>query len=476
MDGPDATVTMDLTARSDWLWRWARSQWDAETGFVLNPPGGYVELGSLAGRHLVRETAWFALGALDHGEADIASRALGAVLARQYDRPRAAWHGTFPVFAHDDEPGEDAIEWYSYDPNWRQFVGLALALILEHHADGLPGDVRGACEHAVVRCVAGEPEHRIAPSYTNPALMHAWLSRWVGERFGLARCATRGDELAAAVMERFRSQGTVDEFNAPTYYGVDLVAAALWCTVDEPEWQTAGRALLATLEDELRFLYHPSLHNLCGPFTRAYTLDLGATVTLYGLWRLVALGDPDGLPPLTGAIPHSHDLFFTPLIEWAQHASPLPFPADDRSLPRERTFAPGGGRRATARLARDVMVGAEEGGGRGDQVWDQYVPGTLHCADDGALRWLAVRGQRDCPVDCHVDGPAALVAEPGAGATCPILLTTSGPVEQVTPRSVRVGARLLASSDGHLSVAATWDGRPVIRADHPSRSCRLEAT
>lgn len=37
------------------LWSWARSQWDPDTGFVFNPPGGYHELGSLAGRHVVRE-------------------------------------------------------------------------------------------------------------------------------------------------------------------------------------------------------------------------------------------------------------------------------------------------------------------------------------------------------------------------------------------------------------------------------------
>ena len=467
---------MDPAASRAWLWQWARRQWDPATGFVFNPPGGYVELGSLAGRHLVRETAWFALAALDHDEPATACRALGAVLARQYDRPGAAWHGTFPVFAHDPEPGDDAVEWYSYDPNWRQFVGLAVALILERHGDTLPSDVRQACEHAVVTCVAGEPAGRITPSYTNPALMHAWLARWVGERFGVPEYSARGDELGATLAARFRATGTVDEFNAPTYYGVDLVAAALWCHVDDPTWREAGRSLLEALLDELRFLYHPRLHTLCGPFTRAYTLDLASSVTLYGLWRFVARGDAGSLPPLTGAIPHAHDLFFAPLIEAAGLPAGQPFPADDDALPRERAFRLGDGRRATASLGSDAMAGAEEGGGRRDQVWDQYLPGTLHCRDGDAVRWVAVRGQPDCPVDCQVDGASALTVQPAVEATRPVLLATNAPLEQATPHAVRAGSRLVVSSDGPLRLDATWDGRPLVRATDPTQGCRITAS
>ena len=466
---------MDPEASRAWLWRWAREHWDPATGFVRNPPGGYAELGTLVGRYLVRETAWFALAAVEHGEPDTACRALAAVLDRQYDRPGTAWHGTFPVFTHDPEPGDDAIEWYSYDPNWRQFVGLALALILEHHGDALPSHLRAACERAVITCVAGEPGGRIAASYTNPALMHAWLARWVGRRFELPQESARADELAMAVIGRFRRHGTVDEFNAPTYYGVDLVAAALWSRVDDPGWAQAGRDLLAGLFDELRFLYHPGLRNLCGPFSRAYTLDLASTVTLYGLWRFVALGDPGSLPPLTRVIPHSHDLFFAPLIDAARPSAPRPFPADDVTLPRERTFSLPNGVRATAWLGSDVMIGAEDGGGRGDHVWDQYVPGTVPCRDGDVVRWVAVRGQPDCPVDCGVDGPAALTVRPASGATGPILLATNAPLERTSPQAVQAGARLRIASDGPLRLEAAWDGRPLIRGTDPAQGCRVEA-
>ena len=77
--------------------------------------------------------------------------------------------------------------------------------------------------------------------YTKPALMHAWLAHWAGRRPDRPERADRGDALAAAVLDRFRAHGTVDEFNASTYDGVDLVAAALWCSHDGAKAAATGQ-------------------------------------------------------------------------------------------------------------------------------------------------------------------------------------------------------------------------------------------
>jgi hypothetical protein len=383
------------------LWRWGCQLWDPAVGLVANPPGGYCELGSFAGRHLVRETAWFALDALDHGDTALATQALTTVLDRQYDCPGRPWHGTFPIFEHDPEPGDDAVMWLSYDPNWRQFVGVTLALIVDAHGSALPADLVGRCLAAVRRCVVGEPPGRIPASYTNPALMHAWLADWAARRLGEPALAVPGHALAAAVMSLFEATGTVPEFNSPTYDGVNLMAATLWTQAPEPlgSW---GRRLVASMAAALDFLYHPGLHNLCGPYTRSYGMDLGSRLTLYGLWRLVALGDAGALPDLeAGVVDHSHDLFFAPLVAWAAPRCPEPFPPGRLDFPRQQTFELGGGRRATARLERSFMIGAESGG-RGGLLWDQYVPGSVHWRDNGRLLWLRVQASAWRPVDCRL--------------------------------------------------------------------------
>ena len=444
------------------LWGWSREHWDPTFGLVANPAGGYVELGPFAGKHLIRETAWFALDALAHGETALAVRALTTVLGRQYHRPGRPWHGTFPIFEHDPEPGDGAIMWLSYDPNWRQFVGVALALIVEQHGERLPDEMVRACVAATERCVEGEPPGRIAASYTNPALMHAWLADWVGRRTGQPSLSSRGQALAAEVMALFDLTGTVSEFNSPTYDGVNLMAATLWATAGEPlgGW---GRRLIDALFDSLGFLYHPGLHNLCGPYTRAYGMDLGSRITLYGLWRLVAGADRSCLPPLRGTVEHSHDLFFAPLVEWAVGHSPRPFPADDLGFPRRRSFPLSGGRTAHASLSRDLMIGAEKGGREG-LLWNQYVPGSLHWPGGPGLKWLRVHAELSCPVDCTLEGDNTLIVVPAAGASTAVVITTNAPAVPSGAGGLRVGDRVSVNAPEGVEVREVDGGRRITAA------------
>lgn len=449
----------------DDLWAWTRDHWDPMRALVANPPGGYIELGPFAGKHLIRETAWFALDALAHDEIEIAVDAIRTVLGRQYKRPGKPWHGTFPIFDHDPEPGDDAIMWLSYDPNWRQFVGVTLALIVDSYAERLPGNVVAECEAAALRCVEGEPPGRIVASYSNPALMHAWLADWVGRRLGRPDLQAQSWVLAAEIMARFDATGTLYEFNSPTYDGVNLMAATLWAASDPP-LRAAGERLVIALLDSLQFLYHPLLHNLCGPFSRAYGMDLSSRITLYGLWRLVARSDPSTLPPLNGVIDHSHDLFFAPLVAWALGRLPQAFPPDCQVFPRQRSFDLNGGRRARAVLDTDVMIGAERGGREG-LVWDQYVPGSVHWRDDGRVHWLRVHAQPACPIDYDIVDGATLLVTPVGDAGGAAIVSTNGRVEHAGAECLAVGSRVIIRGRRQLDVRPVGD-ITVVTGDHRS--------
>lgn len=462
----DATGPRASIGDRSGLWAWSRNYWDPVRRMVANPPGGYAELGGFAGKYLIRETAWFALDALAHDETEIAVEALRTVLGRQYNRPGKPWHGTFPIFDHDPEPDDDAIMWLSYDPNWRQFVGVALAVIVDEYADRLPPSVVRGCEAATLRCVEGEPPGRIAASYSNPALMHAWLADWVGRRFGRPDWQAQGWALAAEVMALFDATATLYEFNSPTYDGVNLMAAILWASSDQP-LRRAGERLVAGLLDSLQFLYHPRLHNLCGPFTRSYGMDLASRITLYGLWRLVARSDAKALPPLHGTVlEHSHDLFFAPLAQCAIGRSPLAFPLDNDGFPRQRTFELNGGRRAGAYLGPDVMIGAERGGREG-LVWDQYVPGSVHWRGNGRVYWLRVHAQPTVPVDCDVVDGATLLVSPAGDARGAVLLSTNSPIDAIGPGFVKAGSRVSVRSRCRFDVRRSGD-ITTVTSDHDS--------
>jgi hypothetical protein len=239
----------------------------------------------------------------------------------------------------------------------------------------------------------------------------------------------------------------------------------LWALSEAP-LGTWGRRLLDAIFDSLSFLYHPGLRNLAGPYTRAYGMDLGSRITLYGLWRLVALGDPSALPPLAGHVDHRHDLFFAPVVELAARSLPRPFPADDVRFPRRRTFALPGGRTATASLGPDVMIGAEQGGRHGLQ-WDQYVPGSLHWRGrDGAIDWVRVHAEEARPVDCALAPGVGLTVRPvGPG---PVVITTNAAVDGAG-RSLRLGRRVLLAASNPVTVDATAAGWRLVVVVDPAQ-------
>src|SRR3954451_15321061 len=85
----------DLAERSlDWLDR----HWDASVGLFRMPDDALYEDGQAgAAVHLVRETAWYALGLLlrdADGDDARAVQAVDALLAYQFDAPGQPYHGT----------------------------------------------------------------------------------------------------------------------------------------------------------------------------------------------------------------------------------------------------------------------------------------------------------------------------------------------------------------------------------------------
>ena len=144
--------------------------WDPDLGLLHAP--------FERGRPPVRETAWYALGLLARGlpgDRERATVALETVVSKQYDAPGEPFHGSFARAAGDPPtPPAPAREFLEFDPNWRQFIGTALAIAVARHGTEL-GTRRAHVEHAIELAVAGERPDRVQPDYSNIAIMHAWL-------------------------------------------------------------------------------------------------------------------------------------------------------------------------------------------------------------------------------------------------------------------------------------------------------------
>ena len=386
---------------------WMDQAWDDDAGLLWNPPGAFSDVAEPRSVHLVRETGWYAIGLLRRsgpGDHQRAERALRAVLGHQYDAPGEPWHGTFVRFPEWPAPKPGAVEWVDYDPNWRQFVGTALAVAMTDFT--LSPALVEQGRSSIALAVTAEPPDRVPPTYANIALLRAWLEAWNG-----SADTTYAEEVAAA----FRRHGCFAEHNSPTYYGIDLLALGLWQRPDaRADLRRLGEEIETALWTDVARWWHAGLGNLCGPYSRAYGMDLRTYVSGLGL-ALWCADLPAPLPALTtDRIPHGHDLCVAPLLEHGRVRVPAPARAAFERFPGphavHQIVDDHPARVATGWLDDDVMLGAESHA-HGAQARGQYHPATVHWRlPSGDIGWLrlehhgptrATASERRLEVDCQ---------------------------------------------------------------------------
>lgn len=398
--------------------------WDDRAAMVTSP-GGVDPSPEDPRQHRVRETGWFALGlVLRDGPGDVAraARAIDAVLAQQFNAPGKRWDGTFRRGVEEpDPPADGAKMWDNYDPNWREFVGTTLALILIRGGDHLPADLRARMEQGIARAVAGElADTRLKPSYTNIALMHGFLWSWAGQRLGKPDWVERGEQWCEAVHKLWATHRAFDEYNSPTYYGVDLYGLALWREFGVTEKiRTLGAEMEAGLWHDIGDYYHAGLKNLCGPFDRSYGMDMRRYVALTGVW--IGLAVPADLTPLpdpTKQMAHGHDFFCVPTYAALDLQVPAEALASFRAFQGERqlTRPIAGPRVATAWIGRDLMFGGEfTGQTRGaNKATSQFHPATMHWRAPGEdVGWMKVIASPNCDAKAEAGLLTITGATPG---------------------------------------------------------------
>ena len=76
--------------------------------------------------------------------------------------------------------------------------------------------------------VGGVDGDNLYPSYSNPALMRAFVSSYVGNRLNDSNMTASGYLYAQESLALFNRSNTLSEFNSGTYTGVSLFALTLW--------------------------------------------------------------------------------------------------------------------------------------------------------------------------------------------------------------------------------------------------------
>jgi hypothetical protein len=416
---------------------WLDGYWDEQAGLLQAPDTYGTERVAPGMRlHFVRETSYYALGLLSRGgqgDRERALRALTALLDNQFDMPAAPFHGTWRRAPEEPDPPEDAVVWRDYDPNWREFIGTALLVLLGEHERRLPAEIVARIDRALQLAVAGTLARQVPASYTNIALMCAWLLDACGARFGRPEWQARAEDYAEEIYALFARTGAFEEYNSPTYYGVDMAALVMWRARGVgPRLRERGAAMEAALWRDLARYYHAGLRNLAGPYDRSYGMDLRRYGGLIGLWIWLAVGRelapfPDPARPFD----HPWDFGAGPLYALLGVQAPADVLPHLRRFQGQRQveqiIAEAPPRIATAWVGEHALLGGERGGGD-RRNWKQFHPATLHWRmPDGDVGWARLRypgpadatAERDrLSISCMGDEQAIVfeVYAPGADA------------------------------------------------------------
>ncbi len=170
------------------------------------------------------------------------------------------------------------VVWDTYEPNIREFLLMCFAMLLRHGKDrmspALKNDLLASARMAMEGSVT-RSKTNFTPLNTNIQCMHIFLLDFFGALLHEPSWREYAVSYAQGMLTRYREHHACAEFNSPTYCGVDL------STLGFVRRYSDNQTLIALAEElesgiwrDMADFYNPSMRNFCGPYSRAYELDM----------------------------------------------------------------------------------------------------------------------------------------------------------------------------------------------------------
>ncbi|KAF1945715.1 hypothetical protein EJ02DRAFT_451425 [Clathrospora elynae] len=398
---------------------WLDMYYDSERGYLSS-------FDAAALTHETRASVWYAAGLLARNEADDVEQAVRIVknvIGAQFKNESEQWYGDYQVYPEEPAVGSEqyqAVIYKSWDPNWRGFIGTTFVVMLEEFPHLIPQDVQDYMLKSLYNATIGDSyrvggmnDDNLYPAYSNPSIMRAVVSGWVGRRANDSNMTTAGETYAKEIIDLFTRDNTLSEFNSGTYAGVSLFALTLWAKYmpeDSLMGQYGGQMIQSTWT-LLGELYNANLKNVAGPWDRSYGFDMNRYLSILALqmWTLVGKENaPVYEKPY--AMGHKNDFSISPLIAIlapfhntlvpnATLSSLLSFPGTHTV--KTSAFSPPFDtypRNITAWISPHLTIGAESFsenviGGPGKNT-NSFNPAVVQWArKDGSVGWMTLYPQ-----------------------------------------------------------------------------------
>lgn len=209
--------------------------------------------------------------------------------------------GDYQIYPEEPTVGTEQyppVIYNSWDPNWRGFVGTTFVLMLEEFPHLIPQDTKTRMLESLYNTsigdsyrVGGVDDDNLYPAYSNPSIMRAFVTGWVGRQLNESNMTAAGEVYAQQVIDLFNRANTLSEFNSGTYAGVSLYALTMWAKYmpdSSVMGQNGGRMIKETWKS-LGSLYNANLRNVAGPWDRSYGFDMNKYLSILALhmWTIV---------------------------------------------------------------------------------------------------------------------------------------------------------------------------------------------
>lgn len=286
-----------------------------------------------------------------------------------------------------------------------------LVQVVELYSDLLGSDLVSRIEDAVEIAAVGEmrrngsyPEgDNLILGYTNPQLMRCLTVGWIGARRNNQNLIDFANEKGTQLLALFQANGsnTLGEYNAPTYYGMDIWAlvANIAYGPANATMTTNAEYILTELWKDIADHYNPYLRNLVGPYDRAYTRDMTMHSAVLSLWWWGLFGHEYGGQAPLGDVDLLYDVAQGAALALVMDTA-AQYISDETAAALQETGKWTGTRFlnktiqgdlsseaddvwrvATSWLSAEVMIGAETTGDTTNRG-AQFVPAIVHWASD----------------------------------------------------------------------------------------------
>ncbi|EJT76456.1 hypothetical protein GGTG_06375 [Gaeumannomyces tritici R3-111a-1] len=359
-------------------------------GFYDAKAGWLYDFGAASAlRYETRSSVWYAFGLLARnrgGDAAEADKILTNLVHDQYTDPKDLWYGDYTQHPFEPRVGTKNYQpaiYGTWDPNWRGFVGTTLIMCLEEFPH-LLSDATQQLVLASLRNATKGDEYRFGhldpkqdnlyPSYSNPAIMRAFMSGWTGRRLGEENMTRSGELYAREIVDLFDRADTLSEFNSGTYTGVSLFGLLLWSKylAADSLMSSQGPRMVRHTWEAVAQLWNPKMKNMAGPWDRAYGYDMNRYLSLMGLWFWAILGkENSSMIEKPQVMSHMADYAWAPVFAAlaAKNDELLPEPSRKRleTFEGEHTFKASTytppfdlvPRNITTWMSEDLTIGAE---------------------------------------------------------------------------------------------------------------------